>query len=105
MPILNLFIYQLINLLLFFSSIIFTLFFMNILNISVFSSNGIDLFQFIIFSLGLDLLSFIFVLINKNNQNLSLFAGQMLIKDTKEFEGISKEIEIDNSKDENGEQL
>jgi hypothetical protein len=103
--ILNLFIYQLINFFLFFSSTIFTLFFMNILNISVFSSNGINLFQFIIFSLGLDLLSFIFVLINKNNQNLSLFAGQMLIKDTKEFEGISKEIEIDNSKDENGEQL
>ena len=34
-----------------------------------------------------------------------MFASQMLIKDTKEFEGISKEIEIDNSEDENGEQL
>jgi len=70
-----------------FSSIIFSLFFLNQLSISTYAYGGsINLFQFIIFSLGLDVISLVIFFINKNHQLLSNFAPLSVIKDTEAFE-------------------
>ena len=78
----------------YFSGIFFSLFFSNLMQISVFPINNssLNLLEFIVFSLLLSILSGVFLLINKNNQQLDLFSSFLVVKDIEKFENIGGEI-------------
>lgn len=77
--------------------VIFFTYFSNLFLVSIFtsqyaslliSSSGFSLLGFIVFSFALDLISLILLIVKKNNQSLSLFASNMVLKSKEDFENI-----------------
>ena len=92
---------------LYFNGVFFSLLFMNLLPISSFNiyGSGFSYFQVILFSALLGILSYLFLIVSRNNQLLSLFGGNMVLKNTEEFENnISATEKIDNKEEINDEQ-
>lgn len=74
-----------------FSSITFSLFFMGQLNILTIGT--INMLYFVLFSLILNLCSFIFIFISKKHQTFSLLVSSLVVKDMNDFESkADKEV-------------
>ncbi len=88
----NIVIKDILLFILYFNSILFTLFFVNLLPISVFPlfNSHFSLIQVVIFSLLLLILSYIYLIFSKNHQVLSLLSGNLVIKNSEEFENIKE---------------
>ena len=88
----NIVIKDILLFILYFNSILFTLFFVNLLPISVFPlfNSHFSLIQIVIFSLLLLILSYIYLIFSKNHQVLSLLSGNLVIKNSEEFENIKE---------------
>lgn len=88
----NIVIKDILLFILYFNSILFTLFFVNLLPISVFPlfNSHFSLIQVVIFSLLLLILSYIYLIFSKNHQVLSLLSSNLVIKNSEEFENIKE---------------
>ncbi|MBO8428036.1 MAG: hypothetical protein IAC58_05805 [Firmicutes bacterium] len=88
----NIVIKDILLFILYFNSILFTLFFVNLLPISVFPlfNSHFSLIQVVIFSLLSLILSYIYLIFSKNHQVLSLFSSNLVIKNSEEFENIKE---------------
>ena len=98
---LNYFLYYLVIFILYFSSALFSSFFIN--NMGVLSFNlfntSFNFFQIIMFTLLIGILSYLYLAFNKNHQTISLLVSNMVIKQTDEYEKNESEenLIIDNN--------
>ena len=94
----NLLVYNISTFILFFSNQLFSARFLGNFGVISYNLYGsiFSLFQVIIFTLLVLILSYIFMAFNKSHQTISLLASGMVIKQTDEFEvGIAKEDVVD----------
>ena len=87
----NILIKDLVIFILYFPSIIFNAFFINMLSLLAYPLIGsFTLIQLIIFTMLLGLLSYLYLAINKEHKTISLLASMLIVKNTEEFEAIEE---------------
>lgn len=89
---------------LYYSGTIFSLFFIGLMEISTYNifNSFFNFFNLIIFSILLDILSLIYLMISKDHQTISLLLGKLVIKDLEKFEGgvaLEETIEEENKEE------